>query len=144
MPVYRRVPQPIRHIVFYGTLRAGYDAHARLRLRSAFTYVGKCTLGGTLYDLGRYPGFVPGAGVAEGELYRIEKSSLLQKLDEFEGFDTHHPERSPFVRAMIRVKASAVGSAAGRYAWVYVYNGPTAGLPETPGRRWPRERGRRP
>jgi gamma-glutamylcyclotransferase (GGCT)/AIG2-like uncharacterized protein YtfP len=142
MSAHRRVPRPVRHIVFYGTLRARCAPHVRLKLPSALAYVGKCTLRGTLYDLGRYPGFVPGAGIVEGELYRIRSSSLLRRLDEFEGFDPRDRDRSAFVREIVRVGTPARDSALPRYAWVYVYNHVTAGRPAVRGRAWPR--GRRP
>lgn len=139
MSVQRRVPRPIRHIVFYGTLRAGHKAHARLNLRTALAYVGKCELEGTLYDLGRYPGFVPGAGRAEGEVYRIRDHALLARLDAFEGYVTRKPERSRFLRRIVRVSRSrAFGSAVRVPAWIYVWNGTTAGRHEVPGGAWSR------
>jgi len=141
MSVRRRVPRPIRHIVFYGTLRAGHKAHARLKLKSAFAYVGKCALRGALYDLGSHPGFVPGRGTDEGELYRIKDPSRLARLDRFEGFDARRPEHSRFVRAVIGVQRSAVGNAVPLPAWIYAFNGATAGRREVHGGAWPRGRG---
>jgi gamma-glutamylcyclotransferase (GGCT)/AIG2-like uncharacterized protein YtfP len=134
----RRAPRSIRHIVFYGTLRAGYKAHARLKLKSAFAYVGKCALRGTLYDLGSYPGFVPGTGTAEGELYKIKDPALLKRLDAFEGFDARNPERSRYLREVIRVPRAALANAVRVPAWVYVFNGVTADRRAVPGGTWPR------
>jgi gamma-glutamylcyclotransferase (GGCT)/AIG2-like uncharacterized protein YtfP len=139
MSVQRRAPRPIRHIVFYGTLRAGYKAHAWLNLRIALAYVGTCALEGTLYDLGRYPGFVPGAGRAEGEVYRIRDNALLARLDAFEGYVARQPERSRFVRKVVGV-SRARGSIVRVPAWIYVFNGATVGRPEVPGGTWPRGR----
>jgi gamma-glutamylcyclotransferase (GGCT)/AIG2-like uncharacterized protein YtfP len=137
MSVQRRARRPIRHIVLYGTLRAGHKAHARLKLRTALAYVGRCTLEGTLYDLGRYPGFVPGAGRAEGAVYRIRDRAPLARLDAFEGYDARNPARSRFLRGVIQV-SRALGSAVRVPAWIYVFNGSTAGRPEVPGGAWPR------
>jgi gamma-glutamylcyclotransferase (GGCT)/AIG2-like uncharacterized protein YtfP len=136
----RRFQRPIRHVVFYGTLRAGYAAHVRLKLRAALRYVGKCTLAGSLYDLGPYPGFVPGAGTAEGEIYWLKDSAILAGLDAFEGFDARRPERSRFVRKLVRVPRTAHGSAIRLIAWIYVWNGVTARRRKVPGGLWPRDR----
>lgn len=108
MSARRRAPRPIRHIVLYGTLRAGYKAHARLRLRAALAYVGKCVLG---------------------------------RLDAFEGYDARNPDRSPYVRAPVRVHRLAVASAGRVPAWIYVFNGVTTGRRVVPGGAW--RRGRR-
>jgi gamma-glutamylcyclotransferase (GGCT)/AIG2-like uncharacterized protein YtfP len=139
MSVHRRALRPIRHIVLYGTLRAGYKTHARLKLGSALAYAGKCKLQGTLYDLGRYPGFVPGTGRAEGELYRINDPAALARVDAFEGYDARKPERSRYVRRIVSV-SRGLGSAARVPAWIYVFNGGTAGRPEVPDGVWPRGR----
>jgi gamma-glutamylcyclotransferase (GGCT)/AIG2-like uncharacterized protein YtfP len=137
MSVQRRAPRPIRHIVLYGTLRAGYKAHARLNLRKALTYVGKCALAGTLYDLGPYPGFVPGAGRAEGEVYRINDHALLARLDAFEGYSARDLERSRFLRKVVGVPR-ALGSAVRLPAWIYVFNGALSGRRDVQGGAWPR------
>jgi gamma-glutamylcyclotransferase (GGCT)/AIG2-like uncharacterized protein YtfP len=139
MSVQRRAPRPIRHIVLYGTLRAGHKAHARLNLRMALTYVGKCVLEGTLYDLGRYPGFVPGPGRAEGEVYRISDHALLARLDAFEGYVPRKLEGSRFLRKVVRV-SRARGNAVRVPAWIYVFNGATVGREEIPGGVWPHGR----
>jgi gamma-glutamylcyclotransferase (GGCT)/AIG2-like uncharacterized protein YtfP len=124
--------------VLYGTLRTGYRAHARLKLGAALVYVGRCALRGTLFDLGRYPGFVPGPGRVEGELYRIRDSALLARLDRFEGFDPGRPERSRYLRAAVSVFRPARGNGVRVPAWVYVFNGDTAGRRVVPGGAWPR------
>ncbi|HEY7672370.1 MAG TPA: gamma-glutamylcyclotransferase family protein [Gammaproteobacteria bacterium] len=139
MSGHRRAPRALRHIVLYGTLRAGHTPHARLKLRSALVYVGKCTLQGTLYDLGSYPGFVPGTGTAEGEVYRIKNPARLARLDAFEGYDREKPERSRYLREVVGVPR-ALGNGVRLRAWIYVYNGATAGRREVPGGVWPRGR----
>jgi gamma-glutamylcyclotransferase (GGCT)/AIG2-like uncharacterized protein YtfP len=137
MSFQRRAPRPIRHIVLYGTLRTGYKAHARLNLRTSLAYVGKCALEGTLYDLGPYPGFVAGAGRATGEVYRIRDHALLAQLDAFEGYCARRPKRSRFLRKIVSVRRAFDG-AVRLPAWIYAYNGPTAGRDEVPGGAWPR------
>ena len=71
----------------YGTLRSGFDnPYARL-LRERSVFVGNATVRGTTRDLGRYPGFTPGAeGEVKGELYRLETPvATLAALDNYEG-----------------------------------------------------------
>ena len=142
MSARRRAPLPIRHIVLYGTLRAGYPAHARLRLRAALTYVGKCILPGSLYDLGRYPGFVPGAGSAYGELYRLADPGVLARLDAFEGYDARKPGGSAYLRVPLRVPRSRLAKTVRVPAWIYVFNGHTAGRRVVLDGLWPHGRRR--
>jgi gamma-glutamylcyclotransferase (GGCT)/AIG2-like uncharacterized protein YtfP len=137
MSVPRRARRTIRYIVFYGTLRAGHAAHSRLKLRKALAYVGQCRLHGKLYDLGRYPGLVLGAGLAEGEVYRIRDHALLPRLDAFEGFDARRPARSRFLRKVVAIPR-ALGSAVRIPAWIYVFNGAISGRREVQGVAWPR------
>ena len=137
MSVPRRARRTIRHIVFYGTLRAGHKEHSRLKLRMALAYVGKCQLDGKLYDLGRYPGLVLGAGQAEGEVYRIRDHALLARLDAFEGFDARKPARSRFVRKVVAVRRPP-NSTVRIPAWIYVFNGALNGRREVQGGAWPR------
>ena len=98
----------------YGTLMRGYPLHRVLVPRA--TLIGRGTVGGTLLDLGRYPGLVAGRGRVGGELYRLDRlneAELLGTLDREEGY---HFRRSRGV----------VTLAGGRRvrAWLYRYRGP--------------------
>ena len=116
--------QPVRHIVFYGTLASGERKHAELGLPRALTALGRRSLAGTLYDLGAFPGMVPGSGRVAAELYRIDDVSLLRRLDEYEGWDPKDPGGSLFVRRRIDVARFGKASGPTIPAWVYFYNGP--------------------
>jgi len=81
-------PHPVlsaspRHVFVYGTLRRG-DDNDMTRLSPAPRYVGSCTIHGTMYHLGAYPGVVlGGAGRVVGEVYSVEPA-LERQLDEIE------------------------------------------------------------
>jgi gamma-glutamylcyclotransferase (GGCT)/AIG2-like uncharacterized protein YtfP len=72
-----------RHVFVYGTLRRG-GSNDITRRQPAPRYVGMAQVGGTLYDLGRYPGLLLGAaGTVLGEVYEID-AVLEQALDVLE------------------------------------------------------------
>jgi gamma-glutamylcyclotransferase (GGCT)/AIG2-like uncharacterized protein YtfP len=126
----------------YGTLKRA-TAHGACG-RAALAFVGKRTITGTLYDLGAFPGYVPGRGTVAAELYRIRDPSILWRLDAFEGFVARAPQRSLFVRSTTHLPHGAPGRGA-LVAWIYVFNGPVAGHDEIRGGSWRdyRERPRR-
>jgi gamma-glutamylcyclotransferase (GGCT)/AIG2-like uncharacterized protein YtfP len=71
--------------------------------------IGPARIPGLLYDLGDYPGAVPGDGTITGEIFHLlEPPSILAALDEYEG-----PE---FARAVVTV--------GGFDCWIYWYVGP--------------------
>jgi len=72
-------------IAFYGTLMRGMGALESLGLEATLTYTGDCTLPGTLYDLGSYPGLKLGSSRSGGELFEFSDADVLAKLDVFEG-----------------------------------------------------------
>ena len=95
----------------YGTLMRGYPLH-RLLARGAI-FVAEARAAGTLLDLGRYPGLVPGPGSVRGEVYRVDDAELLAVVDRAEGYN--------FVRRRVLVTLSDGRRAR---AWVYDYRGP--------------------
>ncbi len=92
----------------YGLLRDGRELAALL---AGATALGANFLQGfDLYDLGNYPGAVPGPGTITGELYELPNVAALNVLDRAERvFDT-----PPLYRRQV----VCVG---GRLAWMYVY-----------------------
>lgn len=129
-------PQPIRHLLLYGTLCAGEPAHERFGLRAALTLVGRRSVPGTLYDLGAYPGLVLGAGTVDAELYRIGDPGIVARLDRYEGYDARAARASLFARRAVRVPRHTGATAGTLGAWVYAYNGPVAGAPAIRATTW--------
>ncbi len=99
-------------LLVYGTLMRGFALHHLLEGRASF--VGDGALRGRLYDLGAYPGAVPGDdGLIHGEVYRVLEPALWSVLDSAEGAQYHRREAS------VTIKGSGV-----RAAFVYWYAGP--------------------
>ena len=120
-----------RLVVFYGSLRKAHGALDRLGLRGRVEDLGPCRLRGRLYDLGRFPGLMPGDGEVTGELVRIKDDAALARFDAFEGFDAKAPRLSDYLRRRV-----ALVEPPGVRAWVYVYNKPLTGRREVPGGDW--------
>lgn len=99
----------------YGTLKRGFPANHRL---NGCTYLRDATIFGySMYNIGRYPGIVPGSESAsiEGELYDVPEEKIPE-LDWYEG----HPDlyvRTPVPNTDIEV---------------YVYNKSVEGLERIP------------
>jgi gamma-glutamylcyclotransferase (GGCT)/AIG2-like uncharacterized protein YtfP len=129
----------------YGSLlsRAGHPMGARLRREARL--IGKASMPGRLYSLGRYPGLVEpaapqrpghgqGHGEVHGELYALNTPAVtLGWLDAYEGLVPGNPTLTPYERAERRVQLAAGGSA---MAWVYVYRQSVRLRAEVAGGRW--------
>lgn len=102
----------------YGTLMRSFDAQDRLGVRDRLSFVGDCRWEGRLYDLGRFPGAVPGDGRVQGELFRLSSPTLWTPLDDYEGYDPKREAASLFVRRRVELRQPS-----GRTAWVYWFNG---------------------
>ncbi len=113
----------------YGTLarEAGHEIHEHLA-RDA-DYVGEGYFNGRLYSVAHYPGAIASTAPADkvfGELYRLNKSDeLLLHLDAYEGCGPNDPPPTLYVRQVTTVH---VEGAEPVEAWIYLYNGPVAGL----------------
>ncbi len=102
-------------IAVYGLLRAGESGFARFGLANAFKPLGPCVIGGELWDLGAYPGLVPGAGEVMGELFELTDLSVMPALDAFEDYWPDDPDRSRYDRVKVQLIKPD------RLAWVYVW-----------------------
>jgi gamma-glutamylcyclotransferase (GGCT)/AIG2-like uncharacterized protein YtfP len=118
-----------QQLFVYGTLRSGMSHRHVLEGRA--TLVCEASVGGSLFDVGEYPGAVASASPSDrvvGELYRVdvaEAAALFAELDRYEGFDPARPASSEFVRVRIGARTEGGGSVE---AWMYRYNRPTRGL----------------
>lgn len=123
-------------IAVYGTLRAP-AVRRRLGVDTLMRYRGRCRLRGFLYDLGDYPGLVPGGGTVAGELYALADPRALARIDDFEDVVPGDPAASLYRRERWRMVTPDVE------AWVYVYNRPVVGRRRVPGGDWMRATRRR-
>lgn len=115
----------------YGTLMRSFDRHEQLGLADRLVYVTRCRWSGRLYDLGSFPGAVPGAGTVHGELFRLRDPQVWRVLDHYEGYDPAREEASLFVRRQV-----PLDDPADETAWVYWYNGDPGDHPQVPSGDW--------
>ena len=110
-------------VFFYGTLMTGFKRAGRSRIDSKLTPVGRGWMAATLFDLGIYPAAIPASDSrVRGEIYRMfDSASVLDALDEIEGFRPGRPDESLYTRveAPVTFDDGHVAS-----AWVYFYNAP--------------------
>ncbi len=121
----------IDRVFVYGTLMRGGTYHGLVA-----PYVRDVQRGwvpGVLVNLGEYPGWVPGAGRVQGEVFRLRPlEPALRLLDELEDYEGPGAEGNLYERVLVRV-----GTPEGRTtAWAYRYVGPAGGLPVIPDGRW--------
>jgi gamma-glutamylcyclotransferase (GGCT)/AIG2-like uncharacterized protein YtfP len=110
----------------YGTLmRASRHPFAR-RLAMESRFIGRATIGGTLYSLGRYPGLVEDAPQncrVHGEVFRLKYARSFTWLDLYEGCGPDWPHPHEFERKMLPVRLLDGGE---MLCWTYVYKGKAA------------------
>ena len=106
------------HTIFvYGTLLQDQPNHNYYLCNNPCQ--AKATLSGyTMYNIGSYPGIVPGQDTIPGELYTVDDETL-QRLDYLEG------EGDLYIRKTAQV-TKADGETVS--AWIYVYNYSVEGL----------------
>lgn len=110
--------EPVRAgdaIAVYGLLRAGESGFARFGLADAFRPLGPCVIPGALWDLGRFPGLVAGAGEVVGELFELVDAAVMPRLDAFEDYWPDDPDRSRYDRVQLQLIEPD------RPAWVYIW-----------------------
>jgi gamma-glutamylcyclotransferase (GGCT)/AIG2-like uncharacterized protein YtfP len=107
----------------YGTLRraVGAPVHALFQKHARFFDDGH--IGGSLYDLGNYPGLVPstaGSDWVRGEVYVLRTPQpSLRLLDRYEGVEgTRSGEPAQYARLQLPVTTRRHGRVS---AWTYVY-----------------------
>ena len=89
---------------------------------------------GRLYDLGEYPGAVLSktGPVIGGLIFELPADpDVLNRIDEYEGFNPAHPEASLFVRKEWPVTFESTKKKG--KCWIYVYNRDPGQTPLIPG-----------
>ena len=115
-----------RNVFVYGTLMRGEYNHTYYLNDDMCK--GKAAVSGfEMYDIGSFPGIVPGEGTVPGELYKVDYETL-QRLDYLEG------EGSLYIRRNVPVTMS---TGERTFAWIYVYNDVIDGLEKIPA--WKRQ-----
>lgn len=103
----------------YGTLRPAFDGDMARWLAGAARWMGPASIGGMLYRVADYPGFVPGAaGRVAGDLFALaDAAAVLARLDAYEACAPDSPEPHEYRRTLLPVD-TPTGLVD---AWVYVY-----------------------
>jgi gamma-glutamylcyclotransferase (GGCT)/AIG2-like uncharacterized protein YtfP len=115
-------------VFFYGTLMSGFRREGRARVDLALEPVGHGSIEALLFDLGIYPAAIPASGCkVHGEVHRmLVPDTVLQTLDEIEGYHHDRPDASLYVRAETLV---SLDDGRAMLAWVYFYNAPLGSAP---------------
>lgn len=107
------------NIFVYGTLMKGQSNHNYFLYKSKFLGTGKIS-GYEMYDLGSFPGIIPGNGTVEGEVYNVTDYEL-QAINRLEG------EGSLYIKTRVNVKMDNGKTISGS---AYVYNDSVEGCPK--------------
>ena len=115
-------------VFFYGTLMAGFDRPGRRRIDPKLRYVGRGSIEAALFDLGIYPAAIPAPeSRVWGEVYETDEiDTVLEALDEIEGYLQDDPDHSLYQRQKVRTMLPGGRSVE---AWVYFYNAPLGQAP---------------
>jgi gamma-glutamylcyclotransferase (GGCT)/AIG2-like uncharacterized protein YtfP len=112
------------YLFVYGTLaddRAPREIAATVK---RLKYVGEGFIFGQLYDMGEYPGAILDNARRDkvfGKIFElVADAAVLERLDEYEGFDPARPKTSLFLRKRTAINRPNQPPLT---AWVYEYNG---------------------
>jgi gamma-glutamylcyclotransferase (GGCT)/AIG2-like uncharacterized protein YtfP len=118
------------YLFIYGTLLPGHAPDKLAKVVDRLSYVGKASVPGKLYDLGKYPGAIldPSSQTRVfGRVFELpEDQGVLQALDSYEEFKPDDLDNSLFVREQITVSLRDGRSI---QCWIYVYNQDTGTAP---------------
>jgi gamma-glutamylcyclotransferase (GGCT)/AIG2-like uncharacterized protein YtfP len=110
-------------VFFYGTLMTPFNRTAQLHIDQHLIFRGRGTIAAALFDLGIYPAAVPAADSQVcGEVYEmLDRRSVLDALDELEGYRPGDPATSLYTRELTSV---TLENGVTVNAWAYFYNAP--------------------
>ncbi len=108
-----------------------FGRHEDLGIADRVTFVTECKWQGHLYDLGRFPGAVPGDETVHGELFRLADPQVWTVLDRYEGYEPNRGDASLFVRSRVSLQAPN-----DQTSWIYWYNGDPSDHDRVPSGDW--------
>lgn len=109
-----------QYLFVYGSLRKGHAPPEIAETADKLKFVGEAFIFGKLYDLGAYRGLIlDGNSKIFGEVLELpDDEKVLQRLDEYEGFDPNNQAESLFCR----VKTVAFTENEELETWIYEFN----------------------
>lgn len=105
----------MEYLFVYGTLQPRLNHAGPRGLVADLPSAGRASVPGDLYDLGSYPGLVPGPGRVQGELLVIEDHRTFMALDAYEECGGQRPLYRRERTVATRPDGTTVA------AWVYVF-----------------------
>jgi gamma-glutamylcyclotransferase (GGCT)/AIG2-like uncharacterized protein YtfP len=116
-----------KYLFVYGSLLDS-DNQFGAYLKNNSSFFTKGSFSGLLYDLGEYPGAVYKAEITDrvyGDIVLLnDNPSVLQTIDEYEGYGEEEEQPNLFVRFLVPVDTTS-GIVD---CWVYLYNLPVDGF----------------
>lgn len=113
--------EDILTLFVYGTLmRTSRTPFAR-RLAMESRFIGRATVSGKLYSLGRYPGLVEDPrqkSQVHGEVVRLKNARSFAWLDDYEGCGPNWPEPQEYERKVLSIRLRDDSEIP---CWVYVF-----------------------
>ena len=111
------------YLFVYGTLRRDFGSSFSKEYANEMEHVGVGTIYGQLFDIGEYPGAIPGYdanSLIEGDVLKLKNADeFIKILDEYENFNPLNPVDSEYVRVRMKARMSD-GTTID--VWVYFYN----------------------
>lgn len=107
----------------YGTLKRTSREPLARRLSMESRFIGRGTVDGMLYSLGRYPGLVladPGRREVHGEVVALKYARSFIWLDDYEGCGPNWPHPQEYERRVVPVRLVSGGEIR---CWTYVFQG---------------------
>ncbi len=118
----------------YGSLRRDTDHPMARYLQTHSQLIGNAIFQGKLFDTGSFPAAIKSTNPNDqvlGELYAMKNvDRLLEKLDNYEGFEPEKPEQSLFLRKKVEVQPSSGDKLVP--AWTYLFNRPVTDFQAIP------------
>lgn len=104
------------YLFLYGSLMRELGAMNALSAGSHLQFVREARIPGQLYDLGEYPGLVPGQGQVIGEVYKVSSPQVWSILDPYEDYFSENETDSLYLRRQVEL-IDGTG-----LVWTYIYN----------------------
>ena len=106
----------VNHVIFYGTL-CEIDVRKALKINDSLQFVSICSVRGSLYNLGDYPGLKLNSNLKiTAQLYLIKNPSCIHILDDYEEYNPNNLKDSLYIRKTIELPEFNCLS------WIYEYN----------------------
>ena len=126
------IGNPFEYLFLYGSLMRDLGAMDALSADLYLQFVSEARVPGQLYDLGAYPGLLPGQGQVSGEVYKVLSPQIWSILDPYEDYFPDSQRDSLYLRRQVEL-IDGTG-----LVWTYIYNRPVGDSPRIDDGDWRR------